>query len=411
LTRRRGAGFVNLISLFSILGITVGVMALIVVMAVMSGFSHELRSKIVGMSPHITIQKPGGIAQPDVIIRQIQELDPDLLSANSYVQGQVIVRSQSGAMGAVIQGVPTRFYGEDPLGYAKEYVRSGSLDLTDITSENGPVGRVALGRTLAGMLQVRTGDEIQLISPRFTKDHQLSKKAAKAETFILTGVFELGMSDFDTNLVLMSLDRASDLFSLEGKVSGISVRLPDVSQTVRLQERLQTALGFPFVVQTWEDMNRNFFSAIKVEKAVMRILLALIVMVAAFNIISTLIMVVMEKTKEIGILRALGATRSGIQMIFLLEGFLIGTIGTIAGGLLGYGIASNLNGVAAGIEKLTGYEVFPKDIYYFNEIPAQIIPSDIFFIILFALLMALAAGIYPAFRAGRVSPVEAIRYE
>jgi len=400
-----------LISFFSVAGVALGVMALIVVMAVMSGFDIELRSKIVGMNPHILIQKPGGIETASVIIPQIQQLDPRLNSANSYVQGQVIIRSNVNATGAIVQASPVNFNGEDPLEFVRQHVRQGSLDLSDISGEKGIRGRIAIGRTLAQVLGVQAGDEVQLISPRFTKDHQLSKKSAKTEMFEVASIFELGMSDFDTSLILMNIERAQGLFLLENIVSGISIRLIQAEDAESLKLVLQASLGYPFIVQSWEDTNRNFFSAIKVEKAVMRILLTLIVMVAAFNIVSTLIMVVMEKTKEIGILRALGATRLGIQMIFLLEGFSIGALGTALGGVAGFQIARHINKVADAVEWVTGYEVFPKDIYYFSEIPAQIIPSDIFYIILFALLMALAAGLYPAYRAGRVSPVEAIRYE
>jgi len=234
---------------------------------------------------------------------------------------------------------------------------------------------------------------------------------AKTEPFYVGGIFELGMNDFDTTMILTDLPHAQGLFKMEDRVSGLSVQLQNVDEADSLKQVLEASLGGPYWIKTWQDMNRSFFSALKVEKSVMRILLTLIVTVAAFNIVSTLIMVVMEKTKEIGVLRALGATRSGIKGIFLLEGFTIGAFGTILGGAAGYFIAKHINGVARIVEKFTGFEVFPRDVYYFSQIPAQIVPSDIFFVITFALLMALVAGLYPAHQAGKVSPVEAIRYE
>jgi lipoprotein-releasing system permease protein len=295
--------------------------------------------------------------------------------------------------------------------FVKKHIVLGDLDLEDKAAKEKNVGALAIGSTLAQILQVEVGNVVYVISPQISEEKGFTGKMARTQPFYIGGIFEMGMSDFDTTMVLMDVPQAQDLFKLEGRVSGLSVQLKNVDEAEDLKGLLRARLDGSYWIKTWQDMNRNFFAALKVEKAVMRILLTLIVMVAAFNIISTLIMVVMEKTKEIGVLRALGATRGGIKSIFLLEGFTIGAFGTLAGGLFGYFTAVHINGVAAIVEKFTGFEVFPKDIYYFNAIPVEIIPSDIFFIIVFALLMALFAGLYPAHQAGKVSPVEAIRYE
>lgn len=411
LTKRRRKGFISLISIISVTGITLGVMALIVVMAVMSGFDRELKSKIVGMNPHIIIQRSGGIENADFVMKQIRSIEPSVESTNPYLQGQVIIRSSTNAMGAILRGVPKQTDDSGPLKAVQENLLQGTTDFYPEIIKKKKVGAVAIGISLARILRVRVGDEVQIISPRMTKGKGFSGKAAKTETFVVRGIFEMGMNEFDSSFVLTDLEDAQKLFNMEGRASGISVRLRNVDQAEALKYQLRAYLQGPFFIQTWQDLNRNFFSALKVEKAVMRVLLTLIVMVAAFNIISTLIMTVMEKTKEIGILRALGATRGGIQGIFLFEGFSIGAIGTSIGGVLGYYVAKHINGVADIVERFTGFEVFPKDIYYFNEIPVEIIPSDIFFIILFALIMALLAAVYPARQAGKVSPVEAIRYE
>lgn len=412
LTRRRRSGFISLISVISVTGVALGVMALIVVMAVMSGFDHELRSKIIGMNPHLIIQKVGGISETSSVINKIKEIDPqEIKNVTPYVQGQVLVRSKSNAVGAILRGVSMNEEGIDSLSFVEKHLVRGDLNLKEYPKGKEPVGSIAVGLSLARMLGVRVGETVEIISPHFTEKKGFTGKMAKAESFVVEGVFELGMNEFDTTLILANLASVQKLFKMNGRVTGVSAQLKDTDRTEEFKWLIRNKLKAPFFVQTWEDMNRNFFSALKVEKAVMRILLTLIVMVAAFNIISTLIMVVMEKTKEIGILRSLGATKAGVQSIFLLEGFTIGAFGTLFGGLLGFYLAKNINTVADIVEKFTGFEVFPKDIYYFSQIPVQIIPSDIFFIIFFALLMALAAAFYPAYQAGRVSPVESIRYE
>jgi len=364
------------------------------------------------MNPHLIIQSPGGVQDSIYLSGKIKEANPHFESVTPYIQGQVIIRSNANATGAIIRGVPKETDGKAPIEYVKSHMAAGDLSFKESLYEKKPIGSIALGISMARLLRARPGDVVQIISPHFSEEKGIeTKKLAKTKAFRIGGIFQLGMNEFDTNLVLMDLSEAQELFNLKDRVTGINVRLDSVDETFQLKQMLQAFLGPPFFIQSWQDLNRNFFSALKVEKSVMRILLTLIVTVAAFNIISTLIMVVMEKTKEIGVLRALGATRGGVQSIFLLEGFAIGGFGTLIGGVLGFYIAKHINGVAAIVERFTGFEVFPKDIYYFDQIPALIIPSDIFFIIFFALLMALLAALYPAHQAGKVSPVEAIRYE
>jgi len=412
LAKRRRTGFVSLITLISVSGVAVGVMALIVVMAVMSGFDSEFKSKIVGMNPHLIIQKPGGIENYNELADVIHALDPQFVSVSPFTQGQVIIRSNTNAIGAIAKGISPERSKRGVLSFASEFIKEGDLSFQDVRLEDEMVGSVAIGTGLARVLNVRAGDTVYLISPHFDKKKGgLKSRTAKTLTVQVSGIFELGMNEFDTTLILLNLERSSELFNMKERVGGLSARLQDVDQSELVKQRLIQGLGPAYLVQSWQDLNRSFFSALKVEKAVMRILLALIVTVAAFNIISTLIMVIMEKQKEIGILRALGATRAGVKMIFLIEGFCIGALGTVAGGLLGFFLAKNINGVAAIVERITGFEVFPKDIYYFSEIPVQINSHDVGFIILFALLMAVGAGLFPAHQAGKVSPVEAIRYE
>jgi len=219
------------------------------------------------------------------------------------------------------------------------------------------------------------------------------------------------MNDFDTQLALVGLPEAQAIYHLGGTVSGISIRLHDVDRADELKQVLRNALGRGFFARSWIDLNRNFFSALKVEKTVMSILLFLIILVAAFNIVSTLVMVVMEKTKDIGILKALGATAWGIQKIFLLQGFTVGALGVVFGGILGVSIALNVNPIARFVERTTGFSLFPSDIYFFSEIPAEINSSDVLMIILAALIASVFAGLYPARKASALKPAEALRYE
>lgn len=423
LTRRRKTGFISLISLISVLGVAVGVMALIVVLAVMSGFDRELKSKIVSVHPHLRIEKMNGVDQPEEALAKIRSLDrPELISAAPFVEGQAILKSARNASGVLVKGVDP--FQED-LSIFGESLRWGSLDFKPLQEkvkerrflglfkrvEEREVPAIVLGENLAQILGVGPEDRVSLIAPFVGEGKSFSLSRAETQTFRVAGIFRLGMSDFDTGLALVSLKDAQDLYHLEGRVTGLSMRFRDVDQADTLKAFFQAELGADYWVRSWIDMNRNFFSALQVEKNVMTILLGLIILVAAFNIASTLIMVVMEKTRDIGILRALGATRKSIRKIFLLEGFSVGVFGVVMGSILGLALAWNLNPVADFLEETTGLAVFPSDIYYLDRIPTEINFLDVATIVALALLTSVLAGIYPAGRAASLSPVEALRYE
>ncbi|OGW78642.1 MAG: hypothetical protein A2Z83_01510, partial [Omnitrophica bacterium GWA2_52_8] len=340
LSRRMKSGFVSLISMISVGGVGVGVMALIVVIGVMSGFDRELKRKIVNVQPHLRIERVGGVEDPEHVLKWIRDKRiPGLKTAASFVEGQAMIRSQTAALGVMVKGID--FERED-LSIYREHMLRGELAFED-TVKSSTARRlfffkkksetkyhsVFIGENLARILGVGVGDEVSLIVPFDDGSGAMSLARVKNEKFAVGGIFRLGMNDFDTGLVILGLPSAQKLYRLGEKVTGISLRLADVDQAQPWKYQLRGDFDRSFILRSWYDMNENFFQALQVEKSVMTILLALIVLVAAFNIIATLTMVVMEKTKDIGILRAVGATRGGIRRIFLIEGFSIGFLGVV----------------------------------------------------------------------------------
>ncbi len=421
LVKGKRHGFVSLISLISVLGIAVGVMALIVVLAVMSGFSRELKNKIVGVQPHIIVEQFSGMRNPREAVALVRSMNiPELESVAPFVHGQGIIRSETAATGVAVKGIDPA---DEPLDLFRDRMVSGTLSFDDVVAQDDDnqsvrVGRILIGAELARRLGVGLGEVVYVISPALDeldfKASSLKKviKQTKNEPFVVSGIFRIGMNDFDNNLGLMNLKQAQNLYRLEqDQVTGLSIRLTDVDLADRLKDEVRTAFGPGFQVRSWADLNRTFFAALKVEKTVMTILLSLIILVAVFNIVSSLIMVVMEKTRDIGILRALGATKGSVRDIFLLQGFLIGFSGIVLGTVSGLLLAFHLNPVADFLERTFGLVVFPPDIYLFDQIPAEINMPDVAVIVGFALVMSILAAAYPANRAANLLPIQALRYE
>jgi len=352
LTHRRKTGFISLISLISVTGVTLGVMALIVVLAVMSGFDRELKSKIVNVNSHLRIDKIGGIDTPDKDIQTILDHQiPNLKTVAPFIEGQAILRSERNAIGVVVKGVDTE---REDLSIFKSHMIFGTFDLRDslhvetkrrwllFTKEvETSYGGIVIGDGLAAILRVKIGDGVNLISP-FQEDASPLGKA-ESRVFTVKGIFSVGMNEFDTSLALVSISQAQEIYHLGNRVTGLGMRFEDIDDVQNWKAILSSSFSSGYIIRSWYDMNKNFFQALKVEKTVMTILLALIILVAAFNIISTLIMVVMEKTRDIGLLRAIGARRSSIRRIFILEGFGVGISGIIFGTILGLAMAFNLN--------------------------------------------------------------------
>lgn len=418
LTKRCHSGFISFNFAISVLGVAVGVMALIVVLSVMSGFDRELKAKIVGVQPHLMVEQVGGIDDYIWTTQEIRNFNlPGASSVSPFVQGQAIIRSDTFASGVIVRGVdPTT----DHLSFLRKNLRYGEINFDDVSTKDKnwigqekveSMGRVLIGEELARVLNVDVGDVVSIISPAMDERSLTAiLKKPKMVPFVVSGIFHLGMSDFDSTIAVVGLAQAQQLYRLDERVTGISIRLDDVERAEELKSEIQSRFDSTYIVRSWVDLNRNFFAALKVEKAVMTILLSLIILVAAFNIVSSLTMVVMEKTRDIGILRAVGSTSGGISLIFLLEGFIIGFVGVILGAISGLLLAFHLNAVHDFIERTTGLSVFPKDIYFFDRIPVEINMPDVCLIVFFALIMSLVAGLYPAWQAARLKPVEALRY-
>ncbi len=375
--------FISIISLISILGIAVGVMALIIVIGVMTGFDEDLKDKIVGSQSHIVVEQFKAITNPAEVIKEIKT-EGQVKEASAFINGQAVVKSDEGIIGVILRGIDPNI--EPKVTKIKEYLIKGDLNF-------GTDG-IIIGKELSKRLGIFLGDNIRLISPL----------SGRIKDFRVCGIFNSGMYEYDLNLLFISLEEARDFYNLENNsATGIGIKINDSNQAAKIKRVLQRKLGFDYTVKTWIDSNRNLFNALKLEKTVMFIILTLIVIVACFNIASTLIMMVMEKTKDIGILKAIGATNQGIMLIFTLEGFVIGLLGTLLGSLGGFGLAYLL--------KTYKFIKLPSDIYYIETLPVKIQFFDSTLIMLCALLITLAASIYPAYRASRLNPVEALRYE
>jgi lipoprotein-releasing system permease protein len=387
---KRREKFISIIAVLSIGGVTLGVAALIVVLAVMSGFDHDITDKLVNTNSHLIVESPDGIADRDEVMRLVSAR-PHVQGVSPFVAGQAILRLPDRAFGVLLRGIdPQR---EVRVNQLSNYLMFGTLPLAD--------DHIIIGTELAASLQVSVGSPLTLISPADGKTHEMK----------ISGLFRSGMYEYDATLVAVTLARAQRLYALGDRVTGIGIKLDSLDHADAVAMDLQRALPSHLRVKTWMELNPALFGALKVEKTVMFIILSLIIVVAALNIMSMLIMIVMEKTKDIGTLRALGATRGSIAALFLSQGVVIGLIGIGLGLAGGLSLAANLNGILKWIESTTGWSLFPSTVYYLDHIPARINGGDVAAIVTAAFALAALAGTYAAARAARLSPVDALRYE
>jgi lipoprotein-releasing system permease protein len=407
LRAKRKQTFVSIITVISIAGVMVGVMTLIIVLAVMNGFETNLKEKIIGTYAHIVIMKAGqeGMDQYEEMARRVEDIQ-GVTSVSPFIYQQVMLSSESGVFGVVLKGIdPGRAEKVTELAH---YVKTGRLqDLK--TTQEGDVPGIILGVELSRHLAVTVNDYLQVVSPLGTLTPM--GMMPKAKRFQVVGLFHSGMYEYDNTLAYVSIDSAQKFFTMGDRVTGLELKSDNLYKVKDIAKEIRQRLGFPFYTKDWMEMNRNLFSALRLEKIAMFIILVLIVLVAAFNIISTLIMVVMEKNKDIAILKSMGAPSRGILRIFVIEGLVIGVVGTALGTILGLLAAFNLETITDFVETLFGFKILSSEVYYIDKLPSQVNPLDVVLIVSTAILISLLATIYPAWRASKLDPAEALRYE
>ena len=399
-TRRNG--FISFISGVSMLGIALGVAALIIVLSVMNGFQKEVRDRMLGVVSHIEIYAADGAALPDLAgTLATVGAHPQVVGAAPFIATQALLARGEDMIGVIVRGIDPALeprvtdLAQQPGGSALLRLRPGDFG-------------VVLGGELARALGVRTGDPVTLVAP----GGQVTPAGVlpRLKQMMVVGTFDSGHYEYDASLALMHVDDAARIFRLEG-ASGIRLKLRDLHQAREVAADLALRLGPQVLVRDWTRQNRTWFAAVQVEKRMMFIILTLIVAVAAFNLVSTLVMTVTDKRADIAILRTLGASPRSIMGIFVVQGAMVGVIGTLAGLALGLGVAFNIDVLVPALERLLGASFLPKDIYLISRMPSDPQQADILPVALISLLMAFVATLYPSWRASRVNPAEALRYE
>ncbi len=412
LKAKRKSAFVSIITFISIAGVALGVTALIVVLSVMTGFEEDLKGKILGTNAHVVVLKSGNEIQDYRQIMEKLKRFSGVSAATPFIYSQVMLSSGSSVSGVVLRGVDSKT--DTKVTNLYKSIVQGKLSNLDETM-NPPYGKgsalpgVIIGRELAKNLNLNMGDNVNIVSPvgNITPFGMIPK----TKQFRVAGIFDTGMYEYDATLAYVSLREAQSFLSMGDSVTGIQLKVNDVYKAGEVAREINRGLGMPYFARDWMQMNKNILFALKTEKVVMFIILTLIVLVAAFGIASTLFMVVMEKNKDIAILKSMGATSRSIMKIFVLEGLIIGVSGTIIGLFGGLIIACNLESIVDFVQKVTGFELFSKDIYYLNHFPSQVVPSDVLLISVTAILISFVATLYPSWQGSRLPPAEALRYE
>ena len=418
LKAKRKQTFISLITFISIGGIALGVMALIIVLAVMSGFGENLRDKILGTYSHILVNIYGkdGIGNYPALIEEIKK-EEHVLGAAPFIINQVMLSHKGNVSGVVIRAIDPKLEqtvtdieknlinGKVEFLESKDNAVSKSTSKKERSKQNG----IIVGKELAEHLRASVDDVINVISP-------LGKMTPigmtpRVKKFRIVGIFDSGMYEYDSTLAFISIKSGQKFFKMGDKVTGIEVKVEDIYLAKETAEKLQERLGFPYYTRDWMRMNKNLFSALKMEKIAMFIILTLIILVAAFNIISTLIMVVMEKSRDIAIFKSMGSTNWSILKIFSIEGLIIGLTGTALGVSGGFIIVPYINEIVEFAEKVLSIDIFPSDVYYLDRLPAKINYFDMAIIAGASILISFLATLYPAWRASKLNPVEALRYE
>ncbi len=405
-SRKRAQGrnrFISFISLVSMMGIALGVMALIVVLSVMNGFQEELRTRILGVASHVVVQGMDGGLPSWQRVADDAARHPAVRASAPYIQEQGMLSFGDAVRGTMVRGVIPA--AEDKVADFTRYMKTGSLDAL----RAGGFG-IVLGRDLALALHVRLGDKVTLMVAQ-----GLVTPAAvlpRVKQFEVVGIFEAGMYEYDSGLALIHLADAQALYRMGDSVSGVRLKLDDLFAAPRVARELAGMIDVPSaMVADWTRSHANFFRAVALEKTMMTLILFLIVAVAAFNIVSTLVMAVQEKYADIAILRTLGASPASIMSIFVLQGSIIGIVGLGAGVVLGLLVANNLDVVIPALETITGATLWNREVYFVSEMPSKVLPADLIGIVTVSFVLTLFATLYPSWRASKVNPAEALRYE
>jgi lipoprotein-releasing system permease protein len=399
---KRRTQFISFITLTSVFGIALGVTALITVLSVMNGFEAELRERILGMTSHATIT--GKYGQ----LENWQELDaklvnyPDVLGTAPFINGQVMINADRRVSGTMLTGILPDY--EAKVSEVAAKMKSGKL--SDLIS--GQYG-IVLGQELANYLGVRLGDKITVISPQINSTP--AGIVPRLRRFTVVGTFQVGMYEYDRNLALINIEDAAKLFRLENAVSGLRIKLDDLFNAPQITRSMAQHFQDEYLVSDWTLAHNNFFRAVQTEKRVMFIILLLIVAVAAFNIVSTLVMVVTEKRGDIAILKTQGLTSGSVMGIFIVLGTIIGIVGTLLGTIGGIALALNVETIVPAIERLFNTHFLAADVYYISHLPSKLNWADVYSIAGMAFILSLLATLYPAWQASKTNPAEVLRYE
>ena len=401
LRARRQEGFISVIAWFSLLGIALGVATLIIVMAVMNGFRAELLGRIVGLNGHVTIYSlDGAFTDYEAVAARVRRAR-GVVAASPLVEGQVLATANGVASGAMVRGMRAADLAARPL-------VSGNLVRGSWAGFDGDDG-VAIGSRMAQKFRVGVGDQITLISPQ--GNVTAFGTTPRMRAYRVAAIFEVGMFEYDSSYVYMPLQAAQVFFRLGTGVSGVEVLVDDPDRLAPMRRAIADAAGPGVRVFDWQQANASFFGALQVERNVMFLILTLIILVAAFNIISSLIMLVKDKSRDIAILRTMGAARGSVMRIFLMAGASVGVIGTIAGFALGVAFCANIETIRQWLQAMMGWQLFPAEIYFLSRMPAKMDPVEVAYVVAMALALSFLATLYPSWRAARLDPVEALRHE
>ena len=399
---KRRTHFISFISGVSMLGIALGIAALITVMSVMNGFEKEIRARILGAAAHVQLLGgERGFADWEAVSARARE-HPAVTASAPFVQAQGLLSTGSAVRGVFVRGIVPRY--EDQVADFSTHMVAGSLEAL----QPGGFG-IAIGVGIARALQLRVGDKVTLISPQ----GQVTPAGLmpRLKQFTVIGIFALDHNEFDSALALVRMEDAQVLYRMDGVVSGVRLKVSDIDAAPRITRELAAKMPPEVLVTDWTQQNVNYFRAIQIEKRMMFIILTLIIAVAAFNLVSTLVMVVTDKHPDIAILRTLGASPASIMKIFVVQGAVIGIVGTLLGVIAGVLLALNIDTVVPFVERSFGFQILSREVYYISELPSDLHWRDVWSVALVSLGLAFVATLYPSWRAARVNPAEALRYE